>query len=214
MNVTKAYVDERLQETLSVKKIKVSFDNNSFFSLSLCIALKKNGCMVTTTLRNDWTNNGYCLLKKNWKSERFEYLTDANRQITIIKWFDNKCAQIILNFCRPKTTINAKQWERTRQTYFKIYFLTALQEYNKSMGGVHLADMLIPLYRLTIKTKDYTWKSWFTLSILRRQMHGSCTGAILITARSLRSPSFLCWSSQFQLHCHLQLLKLFKAPGQ
>ena len=56
VKVTEAYVDERLQETLSVKKIKVSFDNNSFFfSLFSCIVLKKNGYMVTTTLRNDWT---------------------------------------------------------------------------------------------------------------------------------------------------------------
>lgn len=103
-------------------------------------------------------NHGYCLLKKNLKSERFEYLTDANRQITIIKLFDNKCSQIILNFCCPKATTNAKQWDITRQTYIKIDFPTALQEYNKSMRGVHLADMLIPLYRLTIKTKGWYLK--------------------------------------------------------
>ena len=55
VEVTGAYIVEQLLETLPEKKnFKVFFDK-WFSSISLCIALKKNGYMVIETRRNDWT---------------------------------------------------------------------------------------------------------------------------------------------------------------
>ena len=66
-----------------------------------------------------------------------------------------------MNYCDPEATVKVKQWDRQRQTYIKINCLTALQEYNKSMRGVDLADTLISLYRTTIKTKRQYLKDLF-----------------------------------------------------
>ena len=47
------------------------------------------------------------------------------------------------------------------KTYIDIDYPTAVEGYNKSMGGVDLADMLIVLYRTTIKSKSWYLKFLF-----------------------------------------------------
>ena len=68
--------------------------------------------MVTATLRNDWTKQRPLPaekdLKKVGRGSR-AYRTDANSQITIKKWFDNNCVEIISNYCDPETTTKVKR---------------------------------------------------------------------------------------------------------
>ena len=45
--------------------------------------------------------------------------------------------------------------------YVEISCPTLVQEYTKNMGGVDLSDMLIALYRITIKTKRWYLKVLF-----------------------------------------------------
>ena len=52
------------------------------------------------------------------------YCTDANSQITLTEWFDNKYIQIISNYCGPEATTKVKRWNR--QTYIKIDCPTAV----------------------------------------------------------------------------------------
>ena len=63
--------------------------------------------------------------------------------------------------CAVDSTIKVKRWDNTSKTYIDINCPTAVQEYNKSMGGVDLADMLIALYRTTIKSKRWYLKVLF-----------------------------------------------------
>ena len=56
MKVTGAYVAERILETLPEKKNFKDFFDNGFPSVSLSIALKKNGHLVAATLTNDLRN--------------------------------------------------------------------------------------------------------------------------------------------------------------
>ena len=60
-------------------------------------------------------------------------------------------------------TTKVKRWDRSKKEYSNIDCPTVIQEYNKSMGGVDLADMLISLYRTAFKTKRWYIKVIFHL---------------------------------------------------
>ena len=101
------------------------------------MALKKNGYLVTATLRKDCTKNCPLPIEKDLKKKgrgSHDYRTDANSGITITKWYDNKCVQLISSYCGPDSTIKVKRWGNTCKKYIDINYPTAVQEYNKSMG--------------------------------------------------------------------------------
>ena len=162
--VTGSYVVERLLETLPrMKNFKVFFDN-WFSSIPLCLVLKRSGYLVTATLRADRSKNCPLPAEKDLKKGgrgSHSFRTDANSGITVTKWYDNKCVQLISNHCDPQETNKIKRWDRRSRTYIEINCPTVVEEYNKSMGGVDLADMLISLYRTTIKTKRWYLKFLF-----------------------------------------------------
>ena len=69
--------------------------------------------------------------------------------------------QLISSYCDPDSTSKVKRWDNKSKTYNDIDYPTAVQEYNKSVGGIDLADMLIPLYRTTINSKRWYLKVLF-----------------------------------------------------
>ena len=162
--VTGPYAVEKLLETLpEMKNFKVFFDN-WFATFPLCLTLKKNGYLVTATLCKDRTKNCPLPTEKDLKKKgrgSHDYRTDANSGITITQWYDNKCVQLISSYGDPDSTTKVKRWDNTSKTYIDINCPTAVQEYNKSMGGVDLADMLIARYRAAIKSKRWYLKFLF-----------------------------------------------------
>jgi len=162
--VTGPYVVIRLLETLpTMKNFKVFYDN-WFSSIPLCLALKNSGYLATGTLRADRMKGCPLPTEKDLKKEgrgSHSFRTDANSGITITRWFDNKCVQLISNNVNPETTNKIKRWDRQSRSYVQIDCPTVVEEYNKYMGGVDLADMLISLYRTTIKTKRWYLKVLF-----------------------------------------------------
>ena len=89
------------------------------------------------------------------------YKTDANSGLSVTKWFDNKYIQLASTYCDPDSVSFFKHWNRTEKKYVEISCPTVVQEYNKNMGGVDLSDMLIALYRTTIKIKQWYLKVLF-----------------------------------------------------
>ena len=69
--------------------------------------------------------------------------------------------QLISSYCDPDLTSKVKGWGNKSKTYIDIYCPTSVQEYNKSMGGVDLADMVVALCRTTIKFKTRYLKVLF-----------------------------------------------------
>lgn len=125
---------------------------------------KKNGYLATGTLRGDRTKGCPLPAEKDLKKTgrgSHSFRTDANSGITITKWFDSKSVQLISNHSNPENTVKIKRWDRASRTYIQIDCPTVVQDYNKSMGGVDLADMLISLYRTKMKTKRWYLKVLF-----------------------------------------------------
>ena len=102
------------------------------------------------------------------RKEVHEYWTDAKGGISITKWCDNKCVQLISSYCDLDSTSKVKRWDNKTKTYIDIDCPTAVQKYNKSMGGVDLTDMLIALYRTTIKSKRWYLKVLFHCVVIAK----------------------------------------------
>ena len=164
--VTGPYVVLKLLEILPRKqRYRVVFDN-WFTSIPLCLALKEHGYLCTATLRSD-RMMGCPLpddkdLKKLGRGSHASR-TDANSGLSVTKWLDNKAVKVITNFCDVNATTKVKRWDRSKKEYINIACPTVINEYNKSMGGVDLADMLISLYRTAFKTKRWYIKVIFHL---------------------------------------------------
>ena len=120
---TGSYVVLKLLETLSrYKTFKIFFDN-WFSSIPLCIPLKDYGYLATATLRADRTK-GYPLpaekdLKKQGRGSH-SFRTHANSGISVTKWFDNKCVQMITNYCNPDSVGKVRGWDHQKRQFTEI----------------------------------------------------------------------------------------------
>ncbi|XP_004211012.1 piggyBac transposable element-derived protein 3 [Hydra vulgaris] len=161
---TGAYVVLKLLEKLPKNQnFKVFFDN-WFCSMQLCLALKELGFVVTATIRSDRIKGCQLATEKELQKQgrgSQVFKTDANSRLILTRWYDNKCVNLISTYCDPLLVTKTKRWDRKYKTYIDIDCPSVVQEYNKSMGGVDLADMLISLYRTTIKTKRWYLKVFF-----------------------------------------------------
>ena len=87
---------------------------------------------MTVTLRTNRTKNCPLPIEKDLKKKgrgSHEYRTDANSEILITKWYDNKCVQLISSYCDLDSTSNVKRWDNKIKTYINIDCPTAVQEY-------------------------------------------------------------------------------------
>ena len=89
------------------------------------------------------------------------FRTDANSALCVTKWRDSKSVNLITSYIQPAKIETIKRWDRKEHKYFEIACLKVVKEYNNSMGGVDLSDMLIALYRTNIKTKRWYLKVLF-----------------------------------------------------
>ena len=97
--------------------------------------------------------------KQGTKSHSFR--TDENSCVSVTKWFDNKCVQIITNYCNPDSVGKVRRWDRQKRQFIETDCPTVTEKYNKSMDGVDLSYMLISLYRTPIKTNGRYLKVLF-----------------------------------------------------
>ena len=74
-----------------------------------------------------------------------DYRTENNSGIIMVKWVDNSVVQLISNFCgiKPMSKISRRKKDKVHKD---IACTAIVMQYNKSMGRVDLADMLIALY--------------------------------------------------------------------
>lgn len=147
------------------KNHKVFFDN-WFNTLDLLLYLKAQGILAVGTVRANRLAG--CPLTSNKdlaKEERgsMDYRVDSNSGMIIVKWVDNSVVQMVSNFVgiNPMSTI--ERWCKQSKAKKDIPCPQIVKQYNKSMGGVDLADMLISLYRIPCKTKRWYVKVFWHL---------------------------------------------------
>lgn len=161
---TGEYVVLRLCETLPKNQNYKLFFDNWFSSLALCIKLKETGILATGTLRTDRLKkcplpSDNVLMKEGRGTSTYQ--CDTNSSLAVLKWYDNKCVHLCSNYSNPCAISTVQRWDKVQRKHVKIDCPNTVKEYNESMGGVDLADMLISLYRTSIKTRRWYLKVLF-----------------------------------------------------
>lgn len=134
---------------------KLFFDN-WFTTLDLLIYLKKRGILSCGIVRANRLQ-GCPLLSNEELKERgrgsIDYKSDLNSGVCVAKWLDNNSEYVALNFAGVEPVGKVKRWSDAEKCKKEIDCPLIVLQYNKGMGGVDLADMLIALYRIPCKTR-------------------------------------------------------------
>ena len=146
-------------------KYKLFFDN-WFTTLALMHYLKEKGILAVGTIRANRVQN--CLLENSKslaKSGRgsLDYKVDRNSGLIIVKWVDNSVAQLDSNYVGIEPMSTVTRWSKKDKADKDIPCPQIIKQYNASMGGVDLADMLIAIYRIPCRTKRWYLKVFWHL---------------------------------------------------
>ena len=143
------------------------FDNwFTFLPLLRHLATRKIWCCGTV---RQPCLSGIKMGKKNEKEfmkkgrGAFEELKSANEaaEITYDKWCDNKVVNLVSTFAKAHPVVNVSRYEKKLSQRIDIPCPDIVQKYNKATGGVDLADCLISLYRINIRSKKYYYRMIF-----------------------------------------------------
>ncbi|XP_065574922.1 piggyBac transposable element-derived protein 3-like [Artemia franciscana] len=83
----------------------------------------------------------------NWRVE-----TQSNA--IVVKWYDNKPVHLISTYAALDPEDTCRRWDGKRNEYADVKRPYCVKEYNRFMGGVDLADMLLELYRIDFKSRS------------------------------------------------------------
>ena len=70
----------------------------------------------------------------------------------MVEWVDN-VVQVVSNFVGIEPMTSTERWCKKEKKRKDIPCPQIVKQYNKSMGGVDLVDILIPVYKIPCKTK-------------------------------------------------------------
>ena len=82
-------------------------------------------------------------------------------EITYVKWFDNKIVNIVSTFAKSIPLASVSRFDYKESKDIDVQCPNIIKLYNTSMGGVDLADCLIELYRINIRSKKYYFRLIF-----------------------------------------------------
>ena len=80
----------------------------------------------------------------------FDFRIDLTSSLRLIKWYDNKAVIFASTFSSTQSTADKQRWVAKMMKRCKIKYPDMVKDYNQSMGGVDLNDMLISLSRADI----------------------------------------------------------------
>ena len=144
---------------------KVFFDN-WFTTLDLIIYLKKEGLMAVGTIKSNRLQGCPLLSNKDLqKSERgaSDYHVDNNSRIVIVKWLNNNVVQFTPSYVGIEPMDQIERRDKTADERKNFDCPQIVKAYNNSMGAVDLADILIALYRISVKIERWYIKIFWHL---------------------------------------------------
>lgn len=85
----------------------------------------------------------------------YEELFSNDGRLCCVRWLDNKPVHILSTYLAASPLCVVNRWSKVAQARVDIDCPSCVREYNKNMGGVDLADMLLSLYRIDRRSKKY-----------------------------------------------------------
>ncbi|CAH0728216.1 unnamed protein product, partial [Brenthis ino] len=142
------------------KKPATIFCDNFFSSPELFYLLKQNyGVFGLGTIRSNRIRGAEKFLpdensmKKKQRGTFSQVVCNANK-LVIVRWSDNKPVTLISSFVGSEPVQKIKRYCKEQRQKIEVDCPQIVCEYNKHMGGVDLADMLISLYKVPFKTRS------------------------------------------------------------
>ena len=156
-----AQVVPKLCEHLPVNNNHKLYFDNWFTTLDLLIYLKRKGILACGTIRADKLQG--CPLQSTKDLAKLgrgsiDFKSDMNSGILIVKWYDNNAVHMASNYVGIEPMAEAERWCPNAKACINVGCPQVIKAYNGGMGGIDLADMLIALYRIMIKTKRWYLK--------------------------------------------------------
>ena len=112
------------------------------------IYLKKEGLLAVGTIKSNRLQGCPLLSNKDLQKSAIgasDYRIDNNSGIIIVKWLDNSVVQLTSNYVGIEPMDQIEKWDKTAGKRKNVDCPQIAKAYNKSIGGVNLADMLIAL---------------------------------------------------------------------
>ncbi|CAG4969354.1 unnamed protein product [Parnassius apollo] len=93
-------------------------------------------------------------MKKKPRGSYAQVVCDKNR-LAIVRWNDNKAVTLISSYVGAEPVEKIKRYCKDSKNKVDVDCPQIVKDYNKHMGGVDLADMLISLYKTPFKTRRW-----------------------------------------------------------
>ena len=122
--------------------------------------LKEKGILAVVTLRKDRTKGSQndLLSEKELKKGGCgsnDHAVEASSGIIIVRWYDNNCVKLIINYLTNEAGENARRWNKKYTCFEEVERPMIVQVYNANMEGVDLCDMVLSLYRIRQRTNKF-----------------------------------------------------------
>lgn len=139
-------------------KASVVYFDNYFTSLELVHLLRENyGIFSLGTIRQNRLKDAATklltekALKKKGRGTFCQVVCNKNK-LSVVKWFDNKQVTLVSSYDDAYPVENIKRFSKEAKSRVDVKCPKIVKDYNRHMGGVDLADMLIALYRTGIRS--------------------------------------------------------------
>ena len=104
--------------------------------------------------RKTCSNSSMILARREGRGS-FDFKSDLNSGVIIVKWFDNSSVHLASNFVGVEPMSTVSRWCSKEKSKVAVQCPNIVLSYNGGLFGVDLADMLISLYRIRVKAKRW-----------------------------------------------------------
>lgn len=145
------------------QKPSIVYADNFFMSPELVVLLREEyGIFSLGTIRTNRLRGCQEFLPtdKEMKKKKRGYSTQVvcnKNKLACVKWNDNKVVTLISSFVDSYPVEKIKRYTKEDKAKVDVDCPQLVKHYNRHMGGVDLADMLISLYRTPFKSRR-----WYT----------------------------------------------------
>jgi hypothetical protein len=163
-------------------KPAIIYCDNFFSSPELFYILREGyGIFGLGTIRNNRIRGAERVLpeekvfKKKERGHFAEVSCNKNR-LAIVRWNDNKVVTFISSIVASEPVEKIVRYSKDEKKKIDVQCPQIVRQYNKHMGGVDLADMLIALYKTPLKTRR--WYMGIFAQLLDIHMCQQCLASI------------------------------------
>uniref|UniRef100_A0A672L7S8 PiggyBac transposable element-derived protein domain-containing protein n=1 Tax=Sinocyclocheilus grahami TaxID=75366 RepID=A0A672L7S8_SINGR len=152
-----AKVVTTLCKTIQQPRLSVVFFDNFLTSFKLVQTLQTSlGVQCIGTVRPNRTGGAPLMTDKELiKRGRGSYDYRSAEGVIAVKWFDNKCVNLLSNASGIMPLSAVERWCKVSKEKITVPCPSLIPAYNEHMGGINLSDMLVHLYRTPAKSRRW-----------------------------------------------------------